>query len=441
MSSIQLVREKLGELQGWANTRPRMPLLVLGARQIGKTYLIKSFGKEHFPAIHVFNFEKNPELGSAFETNLDPKRILDELSLVIRKPISADDLIFFDEIQACPRALTSLKYFNEELPLQAIISAGSLLGVGLSIESFPVGKVQEMRMYPLTFYEFLSSLNPESARFLDQIQNGREYSPLVHGNLWQWLEKYLFCGGMPKVVESFATDPEMKFETLRRCRQIQETLLHQYMSDFAKHSGSANSLHLERIFKGISSQLGQHINDSVKRFKFSDVVPGISQYSRLATAFDWLEKASLIYKVPIVKNIKSPLVSQSKESLFKCYLFDTGMLTAMTGSSPPFLSPERGSFKGFIAENFACQELFAYGHRPFAWNAEKSSAEIEFLLESSQGMLPLEVKSGRTSKAKSIASFIRRYNPATAFIFGNTMPRTDGGSKRIPLYLIGKTSF
>lgn len=437
----KLVRHYHPALLEWKMSLPyRLPLLMLGARQVGKTHLVEDFGKAHFPKVHIFNFEKHHHYHSVFQKDLDPTRILSELSILARAEIEKEDLVFFDEIQQCPPALTSLKYFAEDLPHQALIAAGSLLGVTLSDSSFPVGKVQEMRIYPLTFSEFLASLDSKvCSAFMAAIQDN-SISESLHSVLWDYCLKYCFCGGMPAVVHIFARHHLLSQSAMKQCRTVQQSLITQYMNDFAKHSGKVNAMHLERVFRGIAAQLAASVDDSVKRFRFSGVVPGVSQYSRLASAFDWLERASLIQKVPLLNTIPESLITEAKENFFKAYLFDIGILGALIGiQSDAFLNPHMKFIKGFLAENFVCQELAAQGFQIFAWSAPGAFAEIEFIIQSpTQGIVPIEVKSGNTSKAKSLASYIRRYNPQEAWLFGNTGFRKDGITRRCPMYTVGE---
>ncbi len=424
------------ELKKWKDNPERKPLIINGARQVGKSTALKQFGLENFPKVHYFNFEIESNLRNLFETSLSPASILK--GLMIEKDIKIDhqhDLIIFDEIQSCPKALHSLKYFQEDNFKTNICAAGSLLGIHLSSESYPVGKVDEINMFPLSFKEFLLALKLNLlAEELD-----KEITPHIHGKFWEIWKLYLVVGGLPEVVSTYVSYKDNIFEALTNVREKQKLLINEYIRDMAKHSGKINALHLERVFREIPVQLAKNQDDSVKRFRFSGVLPSVSQYARFASVFDWLNGAGLIFKVPIVDRVEVPIIQHIQESKFKAYIFDVGILSALIDIPPKILLDfDFHTYKGYIAENYVLQEMKCSGvDKVYGWQG--TNAEIEFLVSSFSGIIPIEVKAGSVKKAKSFASYIKKYSPEKGFIFGATIPRQDGIVFREPIYRAGIT--
>jgi len=422
------------KLSKWLANTGRKPLILNGARQVGKSTVLKKFGAENFKKLHYFNFEIDEKLKILFENTLDPKEILK--GLMIEKNIEINtntDLIFFDEIQVCPRALHSLKYFQENAPNIKICAAGSLLGVHVSNDSYPVGKVDELFMYPMSFEEFLLALGREI--LVSELRS--EIKEFIHLKLWDLWKLYLVVGGLPEVVSTYLDSEENIVTALINVREKQRLIIHEYIRDMAKYSGKANALHLERVFREIPIQLAKSQDDSVKRFKFSGVLPSVSQYSRFASVFDWLKGAGLIFKVPIVDSVEIPLVQHISESRFKAYLFDVGMLGALADIPPKMLLDFNfNTYKGYLAENFVLQELKCRGiDNLYSWQGTK--AEIEFLTTSFSGVIPIEVKAGSVKRAKSFASYIKKFKPEKGIILGATVSRKDGVVVREPLYKAG----
>ena len=346
-------------LIAWKKKENRKPLIIKGVRQVGKTYLLKEFGKG-FSAFHYVNFEKDPDLLKIFEKNLDPKRIIEGLEFYLDGSIDIrKDLVIFDEIQACPKALTSLKYFYEELPELYLCAAGSLLGIHLSPTSFPVGKVDLLTMRPLSFEEFLMAIEDRRGlKALKDYANDKEVPEVAHDHLWERLKHYFIVGGMPEAVLIFSQRKENLYQAFSEVRKKQSDLVLAYYADMAKHSGKVNALHIERVFKSVPNQLQKAHDGSSSKFKFKGVIPGVSHYNRLMGAIDWLEAAGLVFKVSIVNSGKLPFKAYTKENTFKLLLFDIGILGSMSGLSPQvILDYDYGSFKGFFAENFVAQEF------------------------------------------------------------------------------------
>lgn len=432
-------RAYLEKLIHWKSKSDRKPLILKGVRQVGKTYLLQQFGKEYFPAFHYLNFEKDSQLAKIFEPNLDPQRIISEIELYLSRKIDKEkDLIIFDEIQICPRALTSLKYFQEEMPALALASAGSLLGIYLGPVSFPVGKVDTLTLYPMSFEEFLLAIDEKMAyEFLNPITIDTKIPEILHDRLWEKLKLYFIVGGLPEAVSTFSLNKGNLYEALEMVRSKQIDVINAYYADMAKHSGKENAMHIERVFRAIPIQLAQTQDGNAKKFSFKGVIPGVDRYSRLAGPIDWLQACGLIIKVPICHSAQLPLLAYTKENTFKLYVFDVGILGAMSNLAPKVIYDYNyGSFKGYFAENFIAQEFFYAGaHSLFSWH-EKNS-EIEFLQELDGTIIPVEVKSGWVTQAKSLKVFNERYHPPYSVIFSanNSSLNEAKNLIRLPHYL------
>ncbi len=433
-------RHILTELMVWKEKRGRKPLILTGARQVGKTYALKAFGKSAYPRIHYVNFEEEPRLKGIFEEDLKPDRLLQEINFHLNTSINSEqDLLVFDEIQEAPRAITSLKYFAEEMSNLSLCGAGSLLGVHMSEGSFPVGKVDFLELHPLSFEEFLLGMGDDrSVRFLVNYDFQNAIPSLVHDHLWEMLKIYFVVGGLPEVVSTYATLKGNLFQALEAVRKKQQDLVTAYVADVAKHSGKINSMHIERIWRNVPTQLAKALDGSSAKFGFKGVVPGLQGYARLSGAIDWLKTAGLIFKFPIVNKAWLPLAAYAEESVFKLYLLDVGLLGAMGGLAPKVLLDFTfGSFKGYVAENFVLQEISSVnkGHC-VSWR--ENTAEVEFLWEIDGKILPIEVKSGWVTQAKSLKTFAEKYHPpirvtlsAKNFSFDKAQ-----GAYQVPLYLV-----
>ena len=435
-------RKILDDLVAWHRRERRKPLLLQGARQVGKTYSLKEFGAVNFQRVHYVNFEENPSFISVFGGDLAPAGILRDLSIAFGVSINPEsDLLILDEIQQCPPALTSLKYFAESMPELPVCAAGSLLGVHLGQVSYPVGKVDELRMHPMTFEEFLlSGGNPALIEAYAAIRELAPLTPMLHQRLWEEFKLYLVVGGLPEGVASFQRLREHAVEAFQEVRRIQEQLVSAYAADMAKHCGKQNAMHLERLWRQIPVQLGRDQNGGAPKFVFKDVVPGIKGYERLAGVIDWLEMAGLLIRVPIVNSGQLPFNAFSKENAFKLFVFDVGILGAL-GRLPVrrVLDYDYGTYKGYYAENFLAQTFLAGGRVPIACCRE-GTAEVEFLTEVEGAVVPVEVKSGQVTQAKSLTSFASKYHPAHAVIFSGRNAGHDARLARhyYPLYLADK---
>ncbi|SPD73174.1 conserved hypothetical protein [uncultured Desulfobacterium sp.] len=405
-------------LTDWKSSANRKPLILRGARQVGKTHILKEFGGATFPRCHYVNFEEDERLGRIFEQDLKPDRILDSLQFYLDQIIDHHhDLVIFDEIQRYPRALTSLKYFAEDMPGLALCAAGSLLGVTLNVDSFPVGKVQFLDMHPLSFDEFLDGVGKE--RLAELVRKHDLTQPLpetAHEQLWDLWKHYLVVGGLPEAVNNYREKCNNLYEAVHLIRTIQRDLLDAYLLDMAKHCGKTNALHIERLWRNVPTQLARTQNGSAGKFKLRDSIPGIRGYERLSTPLDWLERANLLIRVPIIEAVGTPLLGYVKENRFKLYFFDVGLLGAMSGIAPAtFLDYDFGSYQGYVAENFVAQELRAAGKKNlYCWQGR--TAEVEFLLEKEGELAPVEVKSGWVTQSKSLKVYTERYQPQKTYV-------------------------
>ena len=439
-----MLRHARSDLTNWKVSKNRKPLIILGARQVGKTYLVQEFGKTAFSVTHVFNFEQEPRAAAVFDRDLVPQRIVAELSLLTGRPINPDtDLLFFDEIQAAPKALTSLKHFCEQMPRLAICAAGSLLGLSLAQSSFPVGYVDWLHLHPLSFHEFvLARGNALVCRAFAEAEHGQDISSTAHQMFWDLWREYLLTGGLPEVVSRYIANSPGSLEAVADVRVTQQKLINAYLADVAKHSGKVNALHIERTWASVPQQLAVAQDLSVSRFKFKDVVPGIHNYGRLAGPIDWLAKAGLILQVPICEHAETPIAAFTKPNHFRIYLFDVGILGAMLDlPARALLSYDFGTYKGYVAENFVAQALKASGPlRPlFGWTEAKS--EIEFLLQGSTTSIPVEVKSAHRVRAQSLRVFNEKYRPKFSLILSGRPPSESANANdvttnvQLPLYL------
>lgn len=436
-------REIYQKLVAWKQQKNRNPLILNGVRQCGKTFVLTEFGENEFAHVHYFNFERQPELADIFAGNLNPNTILEQLSFKTNKPINTTtDIVIFDEIQAIPRALTSLKYFQEELPELALCSAGSLLEIYLNDNSYPVGKVNLLKLCPMNFIEFLLAIDDKPS--VDLIQNCTQNTIIpdfVHAHLWQRLKWYFVTGGLPKVVDIFRDNRENLFDAFGLVRAKQLELVSNYYGDMAKHAGKTNAMHLNRVWQSIPSQLANTQDGSAQRFKFKGVVPGVDRYSRLTDAFDWLQATGLFIRVPIISSGEQPLSAFKKEeSFFKAYMFDVGILGAMSGLAPrTILDYDYGTYKGYFAKNFVAQEFATHANRDvFSWQHKR--AELEFVIDVNGDVLPIEVKSGSVTRSQSLLNFSQRYPHAYRTVMSARNLNIDYEHQyhQYPLYLAGQ---
>lgn len=438
-----MLRREIDEkLISWAKGAQSRPLVLSGARQIGKTFALQNLGKTCFTKYHYFNFEENKNLENFFETDLDPDRIINELSIFQEQIDRKHDLVIFDEIQACPKAITSLKYFAEKMPELKLASAGSLLGLHLSSEAFPVGKVELMHMYPLRFIEFLRAVAGEELyQYLLNYDLRKQISKAIHEKIYSYFKEYLIAGGMPKVVTLFL---EKEFKTNKvdlynKVRKEQSLIIESVLADIAKHSGKENSMNIAKTWQYLPSKLGSSYDGEINRFKFKAVVPKKNRYKDFIGVLDWLEKANLTIPVYQIDHASIPLIANLKENMFKLYNYDVGILARMSDLAPKrILEEDYGSFKGFFIENFIAQELRAITANLdplFLW--KNKDYEVDFIMTSQFGeLVAIEVKSGRKKTATSLAFFIEKFKAKKAMILSkdNLVLNDKAKVAKYPLY-------
>ncbi len=432
-------RQIIQHLQHWKNQKDRKPLILKGVRQTGKTFILKEFGTTAYRTCHYVNFEQNERAHHLFDTDLDPRHIVDGLSFLLDTPIDVvHDLVIFDEIQACPRALTSLKYFSENLSELSLASAGSLLGLHLGDGAFPVGKVDMLTIKPMSFAEFL--LANEDLRSLDMIARAKQshtIPAIVHAHLWEQFKIYLVTGGLPEVVQTYINHKTDLFSALTLVRQKQFELINGYYADIAKHAGKVNAMHIDRVLRAIPTQLAKSQDGTAKRFQFKGIIPGIDRYQRLANVIDWLEAAELIIKVNIIDQVAEPLSAYADETRIKLYLFDVGILGAISDLSPAtMLDYDYGTYKGYFAENFVAQEFLSKQNRKlYAW--EDHRAEVEFLFNYQNKVIPIEVKSGFVTKNQSLNKYAAKYQPPIRVTFSGKSLNIDHEHQyhQYPIYM------
>ncbi|MDP2140034.1 MAG: AAA family ATPase [Gammaproteobacteria bacterium] len=423
----------LEKLLAWKAQETRKPLLIDGARQSGKTYLLQTLLGSEFANVLRLDFLENPQFADAFAGSLSPADVLSNIELLTGQVFNpATDLLILDEIGECQRAVTSLKYFAEKAPTYHVAASGSNIGL---LNSFPVGKVEQHNLRPLTFQEFLWAANEPA---LVQAFESQAQSAAAHTRLFDKLTDYYFTGGMPEAVAAWFDRKEQSIvERVARINQIHSNLIDGYKRDFGKYAGKTDAQLIEAVFNGIPSQLSAAIDQSVKRFKFKGVSARKSRYAEFESAITWLHQCRLALKnYPIEGHPRSPLSAYQKDSMVKLFLFDVGLLNHMLNTSYKEIKQQGYEYKGYIAENFVQQELAALSIEPsFSWNDAR--AEIEFIVANESGQIvPIEVKSGMRTRAKSLQSYIEKCNPHKTIKLTGTQGSPPQEQKNIvmPLY-------
>ena len=428
-------REALDKLQKWKEKKNRKPLLLTGVRQCGKTYLIKEFGKNEFEEMAYFNFDGNTGLKTVFDYDFDVERIIDELGNMFygKKIIPGKTLAIFDEIQDCPRAIQSLKYFCENMPELHIIAAGSLLGVALRKEgiSFPVGKVDRMEMYPMSFEEFV--IADGGKKYIDGIKKMKfesEIPEIYTVPFEKYLKNYYIIGGMPEAVQTWVDTHDYK-----EVEEVQDRILKDYADDFGKHTTPDTATKVRLIWDSIPSQIARDNN----KFIFSHVKQG-ARSKDLEDALEWLVNAGIAYKLKLVSNPELPLSGMADNTYFKVYLSDVGLLRKKSNVNYRTILEGDTSyvhFKGALTENYIMTQLKCLGVESYFWRT-KADAEMDFISDHEGVLFPIEVKSADNTKAKSLHIFCNRYHPKIAVktSLKNVGDNVDGDTHvwSIPLY-------
>lgn len=416
----------------WKRSPSRMPLIVTGARQVGKTYGLLSFGKVHYKNVVYFNFESEPDLQQLFERDLHPSRILRELSVRSGETIlEKDTLVIFDEVQVCERALTSLKYFNEEAPAYHIAAAGSLLGLVVNRDkySFPVGKVDRYHLYPLDFEEFLWALGrkPAVGMIRECFADNTPFSS--HDVFLDIYKTYLLVGGMPQVVEEYVKKQDFNF-----IRPLQKNITDAYISDMAKYSAPTETNRLMAAYESIPAQLAKDNH----KFQYKIIKSGGRAYE-YAPSLDWLQASGVIHKCVKASEGKFPLSLFAAQDSFKVYFSDIGLLSAKYNLPPNILLSDFSGFeniKGSLAENYVMIAMKTNQYDPFYWESQ-GKAEVDFVFQDKNGnIIPLEVKSSENARSKSLMQYISKYEPPYSIRVSAKNFGFENNIKSVPLYAI-----
>lgn len=424
-------RNAINDLIKWKSSEERKPLVLKGARQVGKTWLMKEFGQNYYKDYVYFNFDEEDDLKSIFETNKNPHRIIELLSMISGKKIlPTETLIIFDEIQECSEALNTLKYFKEKANEYHIIVAGSLLGTLLAKpKSYPVGMVNLLNIHPLTFDEFLNAIDPMLYTYYDNIQKNQQIEDFFHHRLLDAYNYYLIIGGMPECVASW-----IKYKDPAKIDQIQRELIEVYENDFSKHNGKINSGRILMVFRSIVSQLAK----ANEKFIYGTIREG-ARARDFEEAIEWLVSAGMLNRVMNVSKMEHPLSAFDKLDQFKLFLFDTGLLKYMAGiDNSAILLKTTYQFKGPLTENFVLQQLCGQFDIEPRYFSNKNS-EIDFVIQYGSEIIPVEAKGGEDKSAPSFKKYINENHPKYAIRFSKRGYKKDGHITNLPLYLACKT--
>lgn len=423
-------RYALEALLQWKQAKDRMPMVLWGARQVGKTWLMREFGRVEFKKVIYANFDSDPSLCGYFETSLNPERIIKSLeSHFNEKIVPEDTLIIFDEIQECQRAKDSLKYFTENAPQYYILAAGSFLGVAEG--KFPVGKVNELTLYPMSFYEFLEAIGRD--RLLEQVKTfDMDVLEPMRELLESALKLYFYVGGMPAVVRTYIDYGG----DLLRVRKKQKEILSNYRNDFSKHISVKDIPKVRMLWDSIPV----HLAREKKKFIYKEIKTG-ARAAEFENAMNWLLNTGLVYKVSRTLTPQIPLERNPEREVFKLFMHDVGLLCAQSNidmasfylSDPKIFS----DFRGAITEQYVCQSLVGSGFFPlFYWGRERGNAEIDFLIQYKGNVVPIEAKSEKNTLAKSMKVYMELYKPTLAIKTSLCSYRYDEPLLSLPLYML-----
>jgi predicted AAA+ superfamily ATPase len=422
----------MSSLVRWKNSNDRKPLVLKGARQVGKTWLMKEFGKKHYSNFVYFNFDELDDLKSIFETNKNPHRIIELLGMLSgEKILPGKTLIVFDEIQECAAALNSLKYFREQAGDYHIISAGSLLGTLLARpKSYPVGMVNLIDIRPLTFDEFLAAASDSLYTYYLSVEKGQKVERIFHNKLLEAYDYYLIIGGMPECVASWIKNKDPK-----KINQIQKELVTIYENDFSKHNGKINSGRILLVFRSIVTQLAK----DNEKFIYGCLKDG-ARAREFEEAIEWLVSAGIINRIYNVSKAEHPVNVFEQLNHFKLFVFDTGLLKHMAGiDNSAIILKTDYQFKGPLTENYVLQQLLGQFEVAPHYFADKNM-EIDFILQNGTEIVPMEVKGGEDKSSPSFKTYILRHNPRRAIRCSKMGYVENGNITNIPLYLARKTN-
>lgn len=430
MQKIQsMQRESLKQLVAWKNSPRRKPLIIEGARQVGKTWLVKEFGKNYYNNCVYINFEQEKGLQNLFEQDLNPTRIIETLQLHANKAITPEDtLIFFDEIQAAPSGITSLKYFYENAPQYQIIAAGSLLGMSVHTgESFPVGKVNFLQLHPMSFMEFLNAIGKEQFANALIEQKWSILSPF-HDELCTILKQYFVVGGMPEAVNEFAE--RKNFNTVQ---EIQKEILDSYERDFSKHAPINELPRIRQVWQSIPTQLAKEN----KKFVYGLLREG-ARAKDYELAINWICDAGLLIKTNRITKPELPLSHYVEQDIFKLFLLDVGLLSTLSNIRPEIILEGNRIFteyKGALTEQFVHQQLTQKNYEGvYYWTNDRSTAEVDFVIQKVNEIIPIEVKAETNVHAKSFKLFCEKFNPSSAIRTSMLPYKEENWMTNIPLY-------
>ena len=425
-------RELFTKLERWMNKKNRKPLIIQGARQVGKTWIMKEFGARFYENTVYINFDNNKAMKDVFDLDFDLKRILSAIKIEYGKSFQAENtLIIFDEIQEAPKALASLKYFYENAPQYSIIAAGSLLGVALHQgTSFPVGKVDFLKLCPMSFNEFILAVGEKG---LHEALRSQDYELInaYAGKYTDLLKKYYYVGGMPEVVQTYIDSDDL-FEV----REIQNNLLQYYEEDFSKHAPKEVVPRIMMVWNSIPSQLAK----DNRKFMYGALREG-ARAKDFELAIQWLEDAGLILKSYRVSKPDIPLIAYMEMNSFKMFMFDVGLLTAKVGLSARLLlegSRIFEEFKGALTEQYVAQELHAAGYPLYYFATARSTGEIDFMLQGDLDSVPIEVKAEQNLRARSLRAFCDKYKPGMAIRSSMSNYKQEDWLTNVPLYMLAE---
>lgn len=424
------------ELIKWSDAPRRKPLIVRGARQVGKTWAVNDFGDRRFGVVHAVDLERRRDLHRLFDGDLDPRRILSELEILLGRRIAVgEDLLFLDEIQACPRALVALRYFYEGLPELHVIAAGSLLEFAVGGFSFPVGRVQFLQVFPMTFREFLWALGDDVAAEIAAAEPSAQ-SDVVHDHLLERVRQYLFVGGMPEAVAAFVAVGSMQ-----ESFAVQDELVVAYRDDFGKYAGRADKDCLEGVLAGVARGVG-------RQTKYARLVEGFDNRA-IKRAFDLLSRAHVVRPVRAASPAGLPLAASASQKRFKAIMVDVGLMQRLCGLRADVeyaRSDLLQVYHGALAEQFVGQELLAAtGGELHYWAREErgSAAEVDYLIDAGGRVMPIEVKAGPAGRLRSVRMLLDRYPGAAPGVVVFAGPYATLPKQRlvfVPLYSVGAVS-
>lgn len=427
-----MYREAFKELKDWKDSPRRKPLVLKGARQVGKTWLMKELASKEYDDFIYISFDKDSDAVRIFNETKDPQLILQRLSLIRNKKILSErTLIILDEIQECPNALGSLKYFNEEANEYHVITAGSLLGTYLATPaSYPVGKVNLLNIYPFSFDEYLAAEDDGMYQYYRDVNSGKDYISAFHAKMTEHYRKYLIIGGMPECVRSWVNNANPE-----EISDIQGEIISFYENDFTKHSGKIGSGRILQVFRSIVAQLAKQNNE---KFMYSAIAKS-ARAKDFEDAIEWLVSSGIVYRILNISKPEYPLRAYEMLNYFKLFLVDVGLIKHMAGlTNKSILLSDNFPFKGQLTENYVLQQLMPILVNQPNFYAFAQEREIDFILQHSDAIIPLEVKSGSTKTAASFKSYISKYNPEVAVRFSTKEFLQNGAITNIPLYFAGK---